>query len=691
MKRLVACLIVFCFLLLILPTCAEAIGVNRAVDRLFAQGYPQRIERRIIGFKSTPLGFRWTGSAADNAAARYIASQMRAAGLRHVRLEAVPVDAWTFKGASVTVGSRVMEASSYPGVPATGAAGVTGQVVAIPNNASAADFDAAGDIRGKIALVNFDSADWWLNFPAAEAGLRGAKAVILIYDADYPGYHGAPNAFGSNDPGYSYSSPPIVWLPSRSAHYLKAHLPTAATVRLRSKHKFAAAGGVGYNVVGEYPGRTKGGKAIVFGSHHDAHFTGALDNTAAVVSGLTIAKAMHLSGYRPAHKIVFFSSTAEEWGYTNCNYDWLVGSTYAAQHQAAGWAGTTLAMLNLELPGYKDGSLWFTATQELKPWLEAEIAAHPKLVGPKGGVVYTPDDPDNGIWFSYNDQWPFAARGVPTVCSWTPNAYFWEHYYHTPYDSLKLLSWPFLKRETKFHIDLARSLDSGVLPYDLSAQADALATAAGATDFVGQGVDASVAGSFAAAVASYQTAASEFDGLRTKVPARSVADANANLLGAEKTLNSSLIGLGIWDNTTYPFVQPMADLTALNAAVAALQSHPIGYVDALGGLDGVGLTWYGTSFSYPVFLQNLRQHEPSYSRANMARLGHMPRLLDVMPEYRQIQAAQLSATSPDEAIASLKSKIDAERVDITGRLQKLTAALQSAVRQIRAATPPVAK
>ena len=142
-------------------------------------------------------------------------------------------------------------------------------MVAIPNNASAADFDAAGDINGKIALVNFDSADWWLNFPAAEAGLRGAKAVILIYDADYPGYHGAPNAFGSNDPGYSFSSPPIVWLPSRSADYLKAHLPTTATVTLRSKHKFAADGGVGYNVVGEYPGRTKGGKAIVFGSHHD--------------------------------------------------------------------------------------------------------------------------------------------------------------------------------------------------------------------------------------------------------------------------------------------------------------------------------------------------------------------------------------------------------------------------------------
>ena len=116
------------------------------------------------------------------------------------------------------------------------------------------------------------------------------------------------------------------------------------------------------------------------------------------------------------------------------------------------------------------------------------------------------------------------------------------------------------------------------------------------------------------------------------MPARDVPNANENLLAAEKTLNSNLIALGIWDNTTYPFEQSMLKFAALNAAVSALQSDPVGYDDALAALDGVGLTWYGTSFSYPVFLQNLRQREPDYYRANMAALGRMPLLLDVIPE-----------------------------------------------------------
>ena len=94
-----------------------------------------------------------------------------------------------------------------------------------------------------------------------------------------------------------------------------------------------------------------------------------------------------MSGYKPASTMVFFNTTAEEWGYTDCNYDWLVGSVYSIQHTHPDWAGKVKAMLNLELLGYKKGSTWFTATRELKPWLKAEMKKHPKLVGPKGGKV----------------------------------------------------------------------------------------------------------------------------------------------------------------------------------------------------------------------------------------------------------------------------------------------------------------
>ena len=285
MRRSLSTLVCAAAMLLMLPAAAQAMTFDKAVDKLFRQGYPQRLEKTIAGFKSTPLGFRWTGSPADNQAAQFLADEMTAAGLTNVKLEPVPVDAWSIESAGVTVGGKVMDASSYPGVPPTGADGVTGEVVRIPNYASAADFDKAGDLTGKIALISFASDYWWMNFPCAEAGLRGAKAVILVYDKRYPGYQAAPNAFASNDPGYTYTSPPLVWLPADSAAWLQKQMkkaPVTATVTLRSSHTFAEDGGVGYNVIGELPGSGADGTKIVYGSHHDSHFTGALDNNTVV-------------------------------------------------------------------------------------------------------------------------------------------------------------------------------------------------------------------------------------------------------------------------------------------------------------------------------------------------------------------------------------------------------------------------
>jgi hypothetical protein len=689
MKRLSLVLVCAAALVFVLPAAAQALTFNRAVDKLVRHGYPQSLERAMTNIRSTPLGFRWAGSPADNAAAQFLKDQMIAAGLVNVRLEPVPVDAWTFEGASVTVGGRTMQATSYPGVPPTPADGITGQVVLIPNNAMAADFALAGDLTGKIAVINFDSADWWMNFPAAEAGLRGAKAVILVYNKKYPGYHGAPNAFGSNDPGYSFSSPSMVWLPSQSATWLKKQAvkgTTTATVTLRASYKMAnfadvQAGGVAYNVVGEYPGAGTDGKKIVFGSHHDSHFTGALDNVSACVAELTIARAMKISGYKPAHTVVFLSTTAEEWGYTDCNYDWLVGSTYSIQKTHPDWAGNVLAMLNNELLGYKAGHLWYTASPELKPWILAEMKAHPNLVGGKG-AVYTPDNAANGLWFSYNDEWPLAAVGIPGACAWTPTDYFWTHYYHTNYDNISKVSYSFLAKNVKFQFELARSIDGGLLPYRLGAQAKPLAAMAKG-DFAGEGVDAKVAGDFQAAAQVYATAAARFDARRKHVKAAGVPAANEALLAIEKKLNSSLTALDVWDDTIYPFQQSMVDLSGMNGAVAALGKAPADYTAALEALGTVNLTWYGANFSDSVYRTNLLQRVPTYAKANMAVLGHMAMTLDVMPEYRDVLAKKDAAP----IIASLNAKIAAEQADVANRLQTLTTVLNDVTAQIKAITP----
>jgi len=687
MRRSLSIVVGVLALTLSVPAAASALTFNRAVDQLFREGYPQRLESTINGFRSVPLGFRWAGSEADDRAARFLASEMRAAGLVDVKLEPVPVDEWTIEGARVTVGDTVMPATSYPGVPSTGPEGVTGRVVRIPGAGSKADFDRAGDLTGKIALVNFASDYWWMNFPCAEAGLRGAKAVILVFDREFPGYAGAPRAFNSNDPGYSFTSPPLVWLPSQSAAWLKDELrggPVTATVTLESSHTFAEDGGVGYNVVGSLPGSSDDGTRIVFGGHHDAHFSGALDNTTSCVAQLVIAKAMKMCGYQPASTVTFFNTTAEEWGYTDCNYDWLVGSTYSIQRTHRDWPGAVKAMLNLELMGYRAGSLWFTATRDMKPWLLAEMKAHPDLVGARGGSV---QDPSEGYWFSYNDQWPLSASGIPSTCMWTPDDYFWSHYYHTQYDGVDKLDWGFFKKNIKFHLELARSLDGGLLPYRLAAEAAALAAAAEAAGFAAAGVDAGVAKDFVSATREYLASARSFDARRGRVPRHERAAVNQALLAVEKLLNANLTALDVWDGTVYPFQQPMVDLTGMQAAVAALKRSPVQYSRALAALEGVNLGWYGTHFSRPVYLANLRQREPGCVHANMADLGHMAMTLDIMPEHDLVRAARAQKAEPAAALAALKLKITAEKRDIASRLDALTAVLVEATNAVDAITP----
>ena len=64
----------------------------------------------------------------------------------------------------------------------------------------------------------------------------------------------------------------------------------------------------------ESTGTVELGFPVVLGGHHDSHFTGALANDTSCVAQLVIAKALKMSGRRPASTLVFFNTTAEEWG-----------------------------------------------------------------------------------------------------------------------------------------------------------------------------------------------------------------------------------------------------------------------------------------------------------------------------------------------------------------------------------------
>ena len=708
-RRLFISLLLAVVAMLALPALAQAMTYQQAVNKLVKQGWPQSIEKKLMTFESSSIGFRAAGTPADDAQARYIAKVMRNIGLARVRHEGVPVDEWNFTGASVRASGTgyalpvTYVASSFGGVPGTSAAGVTGDVVYV-HGGSAAEFDAAGDVTGKIVLVDFESPMWWMSYPDMEAGIRGAKAVILTHSDDpaMAGYYDNPTALGCFDAETQLSAPPMVYISWKSGKALKAALgsgPVTATVKNHASIKLADAGGKGYNVLGEIRGATTPGEMVVYGSHHDAWFHGALDNASAVVNELLAAKAMKMSGYRPQRTIVFFSSTGEEYGYTQSYYDWCIGAWYNITARHPEWAGKVTAFLNSELLGYKNGNLWMLASPEITPTLNSLLAANKDLTLTKNStapaVIGSP--------WCWNDQWTLTAAGVPSVCFWSQDndygGYVKTHIYHTPSDSYRQIDWKFLGAINQYEFRVARTYagSAALLPYDLSARSDDLTSALSATvndatlgaltydQALEQSAGRAVYDPFTAAVSRFQNDASYYQEVKGAIPSADYASVNVRLMAIEKLLNANLTGMDWLDNTCYPFKQTTFDIAMMKHALGVISDGDAGWQDAASADVGqVGLMWYGINFSHAVFKKELQRHRATYYRVCWGGQGHLDNYQDLMREYTAILGSDATTAS-----TGLTTKLAAQVVDLQTRLTAMTSVLNQASDQIEDLLPPL--
>lgn len=665
MKRLPFVVLILAMAVLALPATVVAAPdadgkFDRSIDKLFAKDYPQDFETYFSSLGTNPLlGFRWAGTSAEKAVSQSVLKAFRADGLRSVRLEPVPVDVFEFKSATLTVDKKTMVGSTFGGVPPTPMGGITADIVYV-HGGTAADFDAAGNVTGKLVLVDKMMTSWWFNMPAFEAAEHGAAGVIVTFTPDDPKYYSvAPDALGSFDGYYDESAPPMIYISQKDGDWLKERLPIAGTMKLEIDVQMAEDGGTGYNVVAVLPGRVRDGQFTLIAAHQDVHFRAGLDDTGALVNMLAIAKAMRISGYRPVHDVVFMATTGEEFGYTNAYYEWCVGAWYAATHTHKQWAGHIRAMLNLELMALKDAPLDFTASPELKPWLEGLTAANPGLT-PNGTEIAIPVN-------SWNDQWTFTAAGAPSVEFATSN----EHYdtlYHTNYEVADLIDWDYMADIAKLVFRAQRSIDDGVLPYSLKTRADHLADNVDAGELLGAGVEPAAVTRLTDAMTAFDEAATWLDGNAGSLDPQT---ANPVLLKVEKKVNKAMTALSPWDVTIYPHQQVMWDIEGMQAAVAALNDDPVDTATAFGALTGTYLTWYGANFSYPVFLKELTRRDPDYYRINWGGQGHLPEPLDVMPEWQLIAAGDYSG-----AIAGLEDEIAYRAGDLTERVDAMAATLE---------------
>ena len=345
-------------------------------------------------YQDDKSGWRTAGSDAEHRAADYLADTFKKIGLEDVKKEPVTVDKWQFNGAEFTLENKDADVNvkinpvSYAS-SGTDSRGINGEVVYLGHGYEA-DYEKYYDeqglkgddrnMKGKIVLIDINQdEEYWIDPHYQEAYFQGA-AGLMSYSSQYVDKDG-------NQRGDKWDTAcQIQDLCSRDLKLPCVSISRADGLEIiKGIEKIKKAGsapvsklvvdneilenkGISYNVTGKIRGTGGTGQQILVAGHYDKYFYGVNDDCAAIGLVAAMAKAMADSEYKPLNDIIFIAHGAEEWGRTGIAADWAEGSWQMITKVHPEWQGTTLGILNYELPARTgtDGGLggMFMSTEE---------------------------------------------------------------------------------------------------------------------------------------------------------------------------------------------------------------------------------------------------------------------------------------------------------------------------------------
>ena len=559
---------------------APAIQVDDAVDA----GFAMRIVEGLAGIGASELGFRVAGTPEDDAVCAFVAEQMAAIGLSDVRLEAVPVDAWRFRGASLAVEGEVLPCSSFGGVPGTPPEGLEGEVVFVGEGTRA---ELAGrDLRGRIALFDWRGDQlFWPSLTAAELGAAGAVAVVCTC---LPGarYYQAERALGSFDGMWLAGSPPLAYVAHEDAARLIERLRGGSLRARMVVDAEITRDATAHNVTGTLPGRSDDAPIVIAG-HHDCWFAAAFDDATGVAATLAIAKALIDSGYKPERPIVFTSHTAEEYGRTDAAFGWLIGAWWQIAHEHPEWARDALLYINIEGTGMACPT-GVDLPPELRRFARGVLARARRDGLLRHGNVW-------GVPRTGTEQWPFAADGVPSLGVADEVDEYMRVSYHTQHDRIELVDPECLAAATRLYTRLVIAADRNPLALlDLGARSRHLRRHGGLAALRRCGVDTA---RLLAALDRHEAAAARPAGYAA---ARAAFHATATVVE----------GLSALDKQDLSYRQARTDLVALSSAARSLARGR--RRAAVTALEGVGRNALTARLSEAVFAHDAERHLPGH-------------------------------------------------------------------------------
>jgi hypothetical protein len=592
--------------------------------------YLRHVVERLVSFRSHPLGFRVAGTPEERAAAGFVAAEMRDLGLADVTEEPVPVDGWRLEEAHVELGDGTrFECASFGGVRETGGRGIAGELVAV-GRGGRHQLDRI-DVRGKVALVEWQVARLWPYHVGLELGLRGAAAMVVYSPPGGP-YYQAPKALGTFDGLWHAEGPPCVTIRKEDAAQLAVRAGEEVRVVLSAP---LIRGARALNVVGILPGRRRGAPAIVAG-HHDGWFGAAFDDATGVAVTLELARALRAAGIHPERSIAFVSHTAEEYGIAESAYDWCYGAWYQVVAERRGWTTGSPFYLNIEGSGRPD-PFTVDAPPELAGWVRRHCrrAAKDGLL-PYGFRLGTPN--------TWTEVWPFLAAGIPGLNVSTFTTEFDRTEYHTQYDTTDGVDFDYLARLTTLCARLL--LDSHEL------------------DFAARARD-----------------------VRRALNGRRQADLERALTSLERAggrerftaVGRGLHGIDALDAPRYPHEQTAADVALLEAALEQLGTPKV----AAATLARVGLNWLCADLGHDAFRLERARRGRSAARASWGGQGDADVGPDLWDELASLRGER-GARGPGSWLErSLRRHLARSRRELDRRLDRMAEAAAGRVFPLR--------
>lgn len=555
------------------------------------------------------LGYRTAGSQAELDTGDMLKAQMEAIGLQNVTKDAFTLDTWTFERAELTFTDSIgnpytAQLGGYQAQFVTD--GAESFTVIDGGQGTEADLCEL-DVAGKLVLIDINQREnWWINYPAYEASLRGAAAVIAVQDGGYAEV--SDDALNAQDI-CGPADAPAFSMSRTDANALRAAMGenNEITVTLDAVSRVGF-DGTSYNIVGMIPGADPDAM-ILMSAHYDSYFAGFQDDNAAIALMFGIAKGIIDSGYQPEKTLVFCAMAAEEWGVSDTRYDWSTGAYNQIFRVHPEWVGKVIADINFELPAMNEGDTdQIRTSYELKTFVEDFRETVPAVEGvfPQGIEVIVPTQ-------TWSDDFSLSIAGVPSSVTALRGGFAQTHY-HSQFDNRDTYS----EEAFLFHHNLYGMLmlaydRCAVSPLDFSTRLEALREAMDDTVLTAEQVsalsgaltDAEKAASDAWTAVSdinsrYREALDNGDTAAADALLQQSREMNAAVLAAFKFAEDAFVRLTWEDVSIFPHEHSQNNLIALNAAVEALEAG-----DSAAAVDeylyAVDNNWYAYDWSRETF------------------------------------------------------------------------------------------